>query len=79
MADAVKAVPPRDAATDVDVAAGITAARTHAPPDEWRARSRLEREVLAGLRRLDFRAGRERIVVVRWNGVMAIVLPTEQA
>mgnify|MGYP006935476236 CR=1 FL=1 len=78
MADAV-----RDPATDADIAAGITAARASAPPptdsDEWRARSRLEREVLAGLRRCDFRAGRERIVVVRWNGVMAIVLPTEQA
>lgn len=48
------------------------------PPDEWRARDRLEREVLKGLRRVNFKAGRSRIVVIHWNGVMATVLPTEQ-
>lgn len=52
---------------------------TAEPPDEWRARDRAEREVLKGLRRVGFKAGRSRIVVIHWNGVMAIVLPTEQA
>lgn len=42
------------------------------------ARSNLERELLRAMRRLDFRIGQERIVVLRWNGVRLIVLPTEQ-
>jgi hypothetical protein len=33
---------------------------------------------MRALRRLDFRVGQEQIVVIRWNGVRAIVLTTEQ-
>lgn len=45
---------------------------------EWVARNNLEREVLRGLRQLNFRFGQQRVVVIVWNGTRAVVLPTEQ-
>lgn len=55
--------------------------RTLASPavaDEFKQLSPLQREVLRCLEKLDFRAGRERIVLLRWNGTRVIVLDTEQ-
>lgn len=64
MADAVSPAPPVAVPT--------------ANSDEWRARDRFERELLRQVRHTDWRAGREKLAVIRWNGVMVVVLVTEQ-
>lgn len=54
--------------------------RLENPPTagELVTQNNLERELLRAMRQLDFRPGRERILVVRWNGVRLLVMDTEQ-
>lgn len=65
MADAVLPAPP--------------VAQPAASSDEWRARDRFERDLLQQVRRVDWRGGKERLAVIKWNGHFVIVLPAEQA